>query len=154
MWIHNDQEFLPEHIPEGAVGFIYIMKLTIDGVERLYIGKKNFYSNRNIKKGKRELAAMKDKRGSKKKLVKKLDYENYYGSNDQMKLAHKEGIEIKRLILHVCSSKRELTYQEARYMFKLDVLENEKYLNGSILSKFYRVHLEINNQHNTEEDEQ
>jgi len=147
MWIYKEKEFKPEDIPEGAEGFIYAMKATIDGVERLYIGKKNFYSNSNVKKGKRELAVMEDKRGSKKKLVRKLSYEKYFSSNTVLVEARKNGVEIKRLILHICNSKRELTYQEARHMFKLDVLENEKYLNNSILSRFYRVHLEINNQH-------
>lgn len=151
MWIYNEKEFKPEDIPEGAEGFIYAMKAVIDGEEKLYIGKKNFYSVTNVKKGKRELAAMEDKRGSKKKQVKKLKYENYFSSNKVLMAAHKEGVKIKRLILHICNSKRELTYQEARYMFKLDVLENEKYLNNSILSRFYRVHLEINNPQNNKD---
>ncbi len=153
MWIHNKKEFLAEHIPKGAIGFVYVMKLTLDGVERLYIGKKNFYARRNVKKGKRELAAMEDKRGSKKKKVVKIDYQNYYGSSEIMKQAHKDGVQIQRSILHICNSKRELTYQETRYMFKLDVLENEKYINRSILSRFYRVQLEINNQHNIKADD-
>jgi len=148
MWIYNEREFKPEDIPEGAEGFIYAMKAIIDGEERLYIGKKNFYKTNNVNKGKKELAAMTDKRGSKKKKVVKLDYENYFSSSVELKAAHKDGVEIKRLILHICHSKRELTYQEARYMFKLDVLENEKYLNKSILSKFFRVQLEINNPKN------
>tara|TARA_R110000803_G_scaffold129184_1_gene196516 strand:- start:162 stop:614 length:453 start_codon:yes stop_codon:yes gene_type:complete len=144
-WIYKDKEFLPEHVPEGAEGFIYLMKATIDGRERLYIGKKNFHSKRNVKKGKRELEAMTDKRGSKKKKVIKLSYENYFSSSEALSLAHKSGIHIERTILHICNTKRELTYQEARYMFKNDVLENDIYLNGSILSKFFRVQLEINN---------
>ena len=74
-WTYNEKEFLPKHIPEGAEGFVYLMKATIDGRERLYIGKKNFHSKRNVKKGKRELEAMTDKRGSKKKKVIKLSYE-------------------------------------------------------------------------------
>lgn len=144
-WRYNNKEFRDEHIPEGAEGFVYIMKATIDGEDKLYIGKKNFYSKRNVKKGKRELKAMTDKRGSKKKLIKKLAYQSYFSSNEVLKAAHKEGVIIRRIILHICNSKRELTYQEARYMFKLGVLEDKQYLNNSILSKFYAVHLEINN---------
>lgn len=153
MWIYKEKEFKPEDVPDGAEGFIYAMKVVIDGEEKLYIGKKNFYSNNKVKKGKRELAAMEDKRGSKRKLVRKLSYQKYYSSNVVLKEAYEKGLEIKRVILHICNSKRELTYQEARYMFKLDVLENKKYLNNSILSRFYRVHLEINNQHNIETDD-
>ena len=94
------------------------------------------------------MEAMTDKRGSKKKKVIKLDYENYFSSSKELSQAHKDGIHIDRIILHICHSKRELTYQEARYMFKCDVLENDIYLNASILSKFFRVQLEINNPKN------
>ena len=145
MWIYNNKEFKIEDIPEGGIGFIYAMRVEIDGEQKFYIGKKNFFSNNRVKKGKRALAAMEDKRASKYKIVRKPAYENYFSSNVVLKDCHKKGIEIKRMILLICNSKRELTYQEAKYMFKLEVLENEKYLNNNILSKFYRSQLEINN---------
>jgi len=145
MWIYQGKEFKDEHIPEGAEGFVYVMHATIDGEVKVYIGKKNFYSKNRVAKGKKELALMEDKRGSKKKLVVKPSYHNYFSSNDVLQEAHKNGVEIKRRIIHICYSKRELTYQEAKWMFKLDVLEDPRYLNNSILSKFYRVHLESNN---------
>lgn len=140
-WMYGDQFFTDENIPEGAYGFIYAIKITIDGIQYTYIGKKNFYSNRTVKKGKKELAAMTDKRGSKKKKVTKLNYQNYCSSNARIKEAIKDGIEPKRFILKICYSKMELTYQETRYLFKLDVLENDNYLNDNIQGKFYRSKL-------------
>jgi len=144
MWHYNGKEFGDEDIPEGAFGMIYAMKAVIDGEEKIYIGKKQLISVRNVKKGKRELAAMKDKRGSKKKQVIKIsDYKTYYSSNDILKEAREKGIEITRVVLQICYTKAELTYQETRWQFKLDVLENDKYLNDNILGKFYKKTLNL-----------
>lgn len=140
-WWFNRKKFKDEDIPEGAVGFIYLIKVTLDERQRMYIGKKNFYSNRKVKKGKKELAAMEDKRGSKHKIVSKLNYADYCSSNKQIKEAVKNGVEIKKYILRICYSKMELTYQETRYLFKLDVLDDDKYLNDNILGRFYRSKL-------------
>lgn len=137
-WIFNKKEFRNADIPEGAFGFIYAIKINIDGEDKLYIGKKQFYKNTKVKKGKRELAAMKDKRGSKHKIVTRPDFEKYFSSNATIKKAVKQGIPAKRVILRICYSKMELTYQEMRYQFKLDVLEKDKYLNDNINGKFYK----------------
>ena len=147
-WWYNGKEFKDEDVPEGAVGFIYAIKITIDERPKMYIGKKNFYSNRKVKKGKKELAAMKDKRGSKYKLVRKLNYEKYHSSNKQIKEAVKNGTPCKKYILRICFSKMELTYQETRYLFKLDVLLDDKYLNDNILGRFYRSKLNPNTDNN------
>jgi hypothetical protein len=127
-----------EFIPEHAVGFVYIMTAFIDGEEKKYIGKKNFYSIRKKKFGKKALANMTDKRAKKYSTIKKLDYENYFSSNKELKEAHKKGIPIQRKIIKICYSKIELTYQETKYLFKYNVLEDDTYLNGNILGRFYK----------------
>jgi hypothetical protein len=143
-WLYNREDFTDDMIPEGAHGFIYVMSVVIDGEPKLYIGKKNFYSNRNVMLGKKALIARTDKRSSKKKLVRKLSYKNYFSSNETLKKARKDGIEIKRAIVKICYSKMELTYEEVAAMFKLDVLENKMYLNTNILGKFYRGKIKKN----------
>jgi len=138
---HNDKkpvEFTDDMIPEGAYGFIYQMTVEIDGGFKYYIGKKNFYSNRKKKFGKKALAAMTDKRQKKYEIVKKLSYQNYYSSNEVIKQAHKEGVNIDRHILKICYSKAELTYEEVKAQFKNEVLEDERCLNSNILGKFYK----------------
>lgn len=137
-WIFNRKPFTDQMIPDGAYGFIYAIKVEIDGEEKVYIGKKNFYSVRKVAKGKKELAAMTDKRGSKKKEVVKLNYAKYVSSNKTIQEAIKNGAKYKKIILRICYSKLELTYQETRYLFKLDVLEKDHYLNDNILGKFYK----------------
>ena len=76
-------DFNEKLIPEGAVGFVYMMNYldSKSGIMYSYIGKKNFYSKRKKKFGKKALAAMTDKRAKKYEMVTKLDYENYFSSN-------------------------------------------------------------------------
>lgn len=138
MWYYNRKTFTSDLIPEGAVGFVYIMKVVLDGQTKFYIGKKNFHANRKVKFGKKEEALRTDKRKKSYKVVSKLDYENYYSSNLTLKEARKNGIEIKRVILKICFSKIDMTYQETKYLFKMDALESDSYLNDNILGKFFK----------------
>ena len=135
-WIYKGVTFTPEMIPENAVGFVYIMSTIVNNKSVLYIGKKNFFADRKTKLGKKELPA--DKRKKTYKRVRKMAYENYYSSNDVLKQAHKNGVNIKREILHICMSKTELSYMEVKYQFMYEVLERDDYLNGNILGKFYK----------------
>ena len=52
MWIYQKKEFNDSMIPDGAIGFIYIMTAIIDGKSVAYIGKKNFFANVKKKMGK------------------------------------------------------------------------------------------------------
>jgi hypothetical protein len=135
-WIYKGAQFKDEHIPEGAIGFVYVMSGIIKGKSVAYIGKKNFYANTKKKLGKK--AAPKDKRRKTYIRVSKLAFHDYYSSNDILKAAHKEGIQIKREILTICYSKTELTYQEVKHQFLYGVLESDLYLNGNILGRFYK----------------
>lgn len=135
-WLYNNAVFTDDNIPEGAVGFVYHMSAIIDGKSVAYIGKKNFYSNTKKKLSKKDLPT--DKRKKKYKRVTKLAYHNYYSSNEVLKEAHKKGTPILRVILRICFSKTELTYQEVKHQFLHGVLEDEVYLNGNILGRFYK----------------
>ena len=133
-------DFSDNLIPEGAIGFVYMMNY-LDGKSGImysYIGKKNFYSKRKKKFGKKALAAMTDKRAKKYETVIKLDYENYFSSNKELKQAYKDGKMIYRTILKICLSKASLTYEETKAQFKHEVLERDYYLNGNILGRFYK----------------
>jgi len=135
-WIYNGKVFDDNDIPENAVGFIYQMTAIINNKAVSYIGKKNFFSNTKTKLGKK--TAPTDKRLKKYKIVTKSVYQNYYSSNDVLKQAHKDNIIIQRYILKICYSKTELTYQEVNHQFIAEVLENDMYLNGNILGRFYK----------------
>ena len=138
-WIYKNQEFNELHIPDGHVGFIYIMTAIIDGKSVAYIGKKNFFANIKKPLGKKALAMSTDKRLKKYKRELKPDFMRYYSSNKILKDAHKAGVSIKREILMICSTQMELTYQEVKYQFKYEVLEKDEFLNGNILGRFYKI---------------
>jgi hypothetical protein len=137
-WIYQGKDFVEMDIPEGGVGFIYIMTAIIDGKSVAYIGKKNFFANIKRPLGKKALAMSTDKRLKKYKRELKPDFMRYYSSNKILKDAHKAGVTIKREILRICHSQMELTYQETKYQFQYEVLEKEEYLNGNILGRFYK----------------
>ena len=137
-WVYKSRDFDESCIPEGFVGFIYIMTAVIDGKSVAYIGKKNFFANIKRPLGKKALAMSTDKRLKKYVRELKPDFMNYYSSNKTLKDAHKRGIKIKREILMLCATQMELTYQETKHQFLYEVLEKEEYLNGNILGKFFR----------------
>ena len=139
MWVYQSKEFTDGMIPEGAVGFIYIMTAIIDGKSVSYIGKKNFFANVKKPLGKKALAMSTDKRLKKYRRELKTNYQNYYSSNKILKDAHKAGVVIKREILRICYTQMELTYQETKHHFLYEVLEKEEFLNGNILGRFYKI---------------
>jgi hypothetical protein len=136
-WIYKGSLFNDIHIPADAIGFVYQMSAIIDGKIVSYIGKKNFFSNTKTKLSKK--ATPTDKRLKNYKVITKSAYQNYYSSNETLKKAHKDGVVIKREIIKICYSKTELTYQEVRHQFLYGVLENDLYLNGNILGRFYKI---------------
>lgn len=141
-WLYGG--LMIKEIPDtNAFGFIYKITyqdpLTFE--KKFYIGKKQFYSDRTVKKGKKELKSMTDKRGSKKKKVRKeSDWLRYQSSNDFLK--NIEPYFLTKEILILCYSKTELTYQETKHLFTNEVLERDDYLNGNILSKFFKNNLQ------------
>jgi hypothetical protein len=138
-WSYKGKEFDEFCIPEGGIGFIYIMTAIIDGKSVAYIGKKNFFANIKKPMGKKALAMSTDKRLKKYTRELKPDFMRYYSSNKILKDAHKAGVTIKREILMICYSAMELTYQEVKHQFKYEVLEKEEYLNANILGRFYKT---------------
>lgn len=128
------------HFPDDAHGFIYRITNTKTG--RWYVGKKNLYSVRNVKLGKKALAAREDKRLSKKKvIVKESDWKTYYGSEPELlKDIQQNGYEFfRREILCVCHTKTALTYQELRHQILWGCLESDNCYNGNLLGKFFRA---------------
>lgn len=138
-WLYKG--LLISEIPDtNAFGFIYKITYTdpLTKEQKFYIGKKQFYSDRKVSKGKKELALMTDKRGSKKKKVRKeSDWVKYQSSNTF--LSGCDPMDLSKEMLLLCYTKTELTYQETKHLFVHEVLENEEYLNGNILSKFFKT---------------
>ena len=125
-------------IEPNAIGFIY--EITLDNGKR-YIGKKNFFSIRKRKFGKKEASLLTDKRLKAYEMVKKeSDWKTYVGSSKRLKEDLEKGVKVvTREILEFSTSKMELTYLETKQQFIREVLEHgDLYYNDTILGKFFK----------------
>ena len=128
-WQYNEIDFTDDLIGDNY-GFVYQIKNLTNG--RKYIGKKFFYS-----------AKTKIVKGKKKKLKVPSDWQTYYGSSDTLKqdvlqLGHDNFF---REILHLCRSKGECGYLEAKEQFVRGVMESEDYYNSWIMVRVRKSHL-------------
>jgi hypothetical protein len=130
---------LVEVLPENCVGFVYLITNNVSG--RKYIGKKL------AKFSKTTVKTVKLKNGNKKrkKIRSKIDsdWQEYYGSNDELKKDIQTlGPEnFTREILYYCKSKAECSYIEAREQFRHQVLESDDYYNGQISVRVHGSHI-------------
>lgn len=141
MWLYKGQEIKElSDFPENTYGFIY--KITKIEGRKFYIGRKNLYSERTKALTKKELAEHtgKGKKPTKKKVTSESDWMEYYGSEATLKAEVKSiGKEsFKREILHLCTHKKQMTYQELRHQILHGCLESENSFNGNILGKFWK----------------
>jgi hypothetical protein len=141
MWFYKDEVITDiSQFPENVYGFIYKIQRISDG--KFYIGRKNLYSERTKALTKKELEQHtgKGKRPTKKKVVSESDWKTYYGSEKSLKEeVSKVGTEaFKREILHLCTHKKQMTYQELRHQILEGCLESDNCFNGNILGKFWK----------------
>jgi len=141
-------------MPEDVFGFIY--KITNGKTDEYYIGKKQVVSVRKRNFGKKEIAALEDKRMKKYEMVtKESDWKAYRSSNGTVRMWFHENDkaleddrrddindQLKLEILHFCSNKKSLTYYELQEQFAHNVLADECSLNDNLLGKFFRKDLE------------
>lgn len=121
-WTYQNQ--LVESIPEGYIGFVYLITNLSTGQK--YIGKK-------LAQFKRTKPPLKGKKLKRRSTVES-DWRDYWGSSERL-LAdiHAQGPEnFTREIIYLCKSKAELSYLEAREQFERRVLETDEYYNGII----------------------
>lgn len=128
-WFYKDQPIKEEDV-EGYVGFVYI--ITDNHNNKKYIGKKLLTK-----------AAYKTVKGKRKKIRKKSDWEEYYGSNRTLQE------EVKRLgtdkftrtILYLCKSRAECSYLETLEIFRQEALLKQEFYNDWISVRVRKDHL-------------
>lgn len=128
-WKYNSKEFT-EDLIETNYGFVYKITNLINGKQ--YIGKKFFYS-----------AKTRQVKGKKKKYKAPSNWQTYYGSSDSLtkdvlSLGHEN---FSREILHLCLTKGECGYLEAKEQFRNNVLENDNYYNTWIMVRVRKDHI-------------
>lgn len=141
MWIYKEKIINNiSDIELGMFGFIY--RITNLETGKYYIGKKQIQSKINKKLGKKEIAALpvqKGRKPSKKLVITESNWTNYWSSCKPLIEEIKQLGEDKfrKEILMFCKSKKLLTYWEACYQMREDVLLKDTY-NDTILSHYYR----------------
>jgi hypothetical protein len=132
MWHYGGNEFTSDMINE-YVGFVYV--ITDLSNNKKYVGKKLFQS-------KRKAPPLKGKT-RKRTIIKESDWQDYFGSSDEVKqLVEDLGRDnFHREILHLCNSKGEMSYLEAKEQFDREVLLSDEYYNGIINCKIHRSHV-------------
>jgi hypothetical protein len=122
IWTYQQQPLA--EIPEGYIGFVYLITNLTTGQK--YIGKKlaQFRKTRPPLKGKR----------LKRRSIVESDWRDYWGSSERLQAdINTLGPEhFTREILYLCKSKAEMSYLEAREQFERRVLESDDYYNGII----------------------
>ena len=132
MWYYDGEEFTSEMIGDYT-GFVYV--ITDLSNEKKYVGKKLFQS-------KRKLPPLKGKTRKRTKIIES-DWMDYFGSSEEVKLLVEEKgtNNFKREILHLCNTKGEMSYLEAKEQFDRNVLLSDEYYNGIINCKIHRTHV-------------
>ena len=128
-WNFNQEIFDPDLSQiKKLEGFVYIIRFESG---KFYIGKKSFWSRRKQISGKRKTF--------------ESDWKSYVGSSSDIKKYIKNNpldVYVKDIIsLHTHPG--DMTYWEAFWQFKFDVLRDEKSFNETILGKFFRQRLDL-----------
>ena len=129
MWLYGGVPY--EEPFSDHYGFVYLITNLTNG--KKYIGKKLFWFKKT-----------KTLKGKKKKYLAPSDWKTYFGSSKAL-LQDVELLgqsQFKREILHLCKTKGECSYLEAKEQFDHSVLHNpELYYNDWIIVRVHRKHI-------------
>ena len=128
-WLYQGRVYeLPEECTHKDIyGFVYC--ITNRATNRKYIGKKFFWKAKTL--------GITKTRKRRKRLKVESDWKDYWGSNKHLQEDVKQcGEEMfYREIIHLCKTKGECAYMEAKEQFEREVLLTEDYYNGIIQIK-------------------
>jgi hypothetical protein len=131
MWYYHDALFdLKELDPKKLYGFVYCIENLVTG--RKYIGKKLLFFKGFKKVNKK-----------KKRVLNESDWRDYYGSSNSLQKDIDElgKSSFKREILHLCRSKSECSYFEAKEQFDRRCIISPEYYNDQIRCRVTRNQL-------------
>jgi hypothetical protein len=128
-WLYEGQPYNPpeEFSTDDYYAFVYL--ITNRATAQKYVGKKFFWSKKVLPKTK--------SRKRRKITYVESDWRTYYGSNRVLNEEREQsGNDMYyRQILHLCKTKGESSYMEAKEQFDREVLLTDEYYNGIISCK-------------------
>jgi len=134
-WLYEGAEY---ELPEGAdhsdiYGFVYLITNIENG--RKYIGKKFFW--------RKKILPITKTRKRRKHTQVESDWRSYYGSSEELNSdIEKYGKDnFRREILHICKTKGECGYLEAKEQFVRDALLTDEYYNTWIQVRVRKNHI-------------
>jgi len=133
-WFHRGNKFeLEDDELKEWVGFVYV--ITDLKHDKKYVGKKTFWSRT-------KLPPLKGKTRKRIK-IKPSNWMSYYGSSEVVtKMLNEHGEKnFHREIIHLCTSKGEMSYMEAKEQFDRNVLLDDSYYNGIINCRINKSHV-------------
>ena len=133
-WTFENTPFDPdESFLEDYQGFVYMVTELDTG--KKYIGKKFFWKPKTLPITKTRKRRVKTRAES--------DWRTYYGSSKEVQtlIESKGADQFKREILHLCKTKGECSYLEAKEQFERGVLLKEEYYNEFIGCKIHSKHI-------------
>ena len=131
-WYYNDEVFDPdEDFLKSYVGFVYCLTNLTEN--KKYIGKKLFWASKILPVTKTRLR--------RKRVKVESNWKNYYGSSQAVTHLVEGGIHFRRDIIHLCKTKGECSYYEAKEQFAQDVLLRDDFYNDFIGCKIHSKHL-------------
>jgi len=129
VWQYKGRRYDPpkEFSHKDAYGFVYL--ITNKATGQKYVGKKFFWSKKTL--------PITKTRKRRQRLLVESDWRDYYGSNKHLQEdVKKMGDDFfHREILHICKTKGECAYMEAKEQFDREVLLTDDYYNGIISIK-------------------
>ena len=141
-WIYNNEEITSiDQLPSNAYGFIYMLVYSTD---KAYIGQKQLYSYQTLptlKNGSQRPNSErigKNKNGKRvyfDKVKKESNWKNYESSSKDIP---KEAKIVKKEILAIAYSKRELSYLEVKHLFCYETMESSDFYNRNINGKWFK----------------
>lgn len=134
-WFYEGAEYeLPEDADHNTLyGFVYLITNIENG--RKYIGKKFFW--------RKKILPVTKTRKRRKHTQVESDWRTYYGSSEELTAdVQKYGKDnFRREILHLCKTKGECGYLEAKEQFVRDALLTEEYYNTWIQVRVRKNHI-------------
>lgn len=127
MWLYEGKEFVLDE-DSKLVGFVYLIENLDNGM--MYVGKKLFTASKTYQKN-----------GKKRKKRVESNWNDYTGSNEMLNEAVGNGANIRKTILHLCTSRGWMSYRETQEILNREALQSDKYYNGWLSARLHAKHL-------------